>query len=101
MNINLALEELISNIIFYGYEDHNEHLIYVHFAIEDGYLITVIEDDGKAFNPLERPEVDTSTLLDDKPIGGLGIHFVKNLMDDLKYERVADKNTLTLTCKLI
>ena len=100
MNINLVLEELISNIIFYGYEDHEDHLIYVHFMVEDEKLTALIEDDAKAFNPLEAPEVDVDTLLDDKPVGGLGIHFVKTLMDELSYERIDNKNTLKLVCKI-
>ncbi|RAP36448.1 hypothetical protein DID80_05440 [Candidatus Marinamargulisbacteria bacterium SCGC AAA071-K20] len=100
MNVNLILEELLTNTISYGYEDHDHHLIYVTFAIEQGKLLLQLEDDAMAFNPLDREEVDTERTLDDIGIGGLGIHFVKNLVKDISYERKDDKNVLNLGLEL-
>jgi anti-sigma regulatory factor (Ser/Thr protein kinase) len=99
ININLVLEELISNIIFYGYEDHEEHLVYVDFSLRDGVLSIVIEDDGMAFNPLNAPKVDVDAYLDDRPIGGLGIHFVKTLTESVAYARREEKNILSIKMK--
>ena len=96
MNLNLVLEELLSNTIFYGYDDHDTHYIYVELRLKGDVLTAVIEDDGIPFNPLEREEVDTSRDIDDVEVGGLGIHFVKKLMDKLSYERKDNKNFLTL-----
>lgn len=100
MNTNLILEELLTNTISYGYEDHDTHLIYVMFSIEQNELLIEIEDDAMPFNPLEREDVDTSKSLDDTAVGGLGIHFVKSLVSDIAYERRNDKNVLTLKMEL-
>jgi serine/threonine-protein kinase RsbW/sigma-B regulation protein RsbU (phosphoserine phosphatase) len=60
----------------------------------------VIEDKGKPFDPLLLPEVDTAKGIEDRPIGGLGIHFVKKLTDTQHYEYRDGKNVLTLSKKL-
>jgi sigma-B regulation protein RsbU (phosphoserine phosphatase) len=96
MQLNLVLEELLSNTIFYGYQDHEKHYIYVHFILKSDRLTLVLEDDGIAFNPLERSKVDTTKSIEDVEVGGLGIHFVKNLMDHIEYKRDDNKNFLTL-----
>ncbi len=97
-NLNLVLEELLANIISYGYKDHNPHLIYLTLGVESNILTAKIEDDAIAFNPLEAPEADTSQALEERSIGGLGIHFVKALMNELRYERVGDRNILHMQC---
>ena len=61
MNANLVLEELLSNTIFYGYQDHEEHLIYVTLSYNQDRLNITCEDDGIAFNPLEKEDVDMTT----------------------------------------
>ena len=58
-------------------------------------------DDGKALNPLEKEEVDTTRSVEEKPIGGLGIHFARKLLDGLEYKRKANKNLLTMRKKLL
>lgn len=100
MNINLILEELLTNIIFYGYQDHAQHVIYITFEKGDSEIKLTIEDDAIAFNPLAQKEVDLDTLLEDKPIGGLGIHFVKNLTQSLEYERTDAGNILRMVMNL-
>jgi len=100
-SINLVLEELLTNIISYGYEDHDSHKIYLHLSLKEGVLTAVIEDDGIPFNPLEAPDVDVSQSIEDISVGGLGIHFVRTLMDDLYYERKQNKNNLTMTKRLV
>jgi phosphoserine phosphatase RsbU/P len=100
MNINLILEELLTNIIFYGYQDHAQHVIYITFEKGDSDITLTIEDDAMAFNPLEQEAIDIDTLLEDKPIGGLGIHFVKNLTQSITYERTDDGNILRMVMTL-
>jgi anti-sigma regulatory factor (Ser/Thr protein kinase) len=100
-NLNLVLEELITNVIFYAYEDEEKHQISISFSRENEQVAIEILDDGKAFNPLEKdvPD-DLDKDIDERKIGGLGIHFVKSLMDEVAYERT-DKgmNRLVLSTK--
>lgn len=97
LNLNLVLEELITNTIFYGYEDQNEHFIQIEISYENQVIMMQIEDDGKEFNPLLMAEPDIELSVQDREIGGLGIHFVRKLMDDVSYSRTNNKNILTLT----
>ena len=97
LNLNLVLEELITNIIFYGYDDKNEHLIYIRLYKKDNEIEIQIEDDGKEFNPLLVAEPDIDESIENRKIGGLGIHFVRKIMDDMNYRRSDGKNILTLT----
>lgn len=94
---NLAIEELVTNIIKYGYDDPDAHEILIRLAVTDRDLSIEISDDGHAFNPFDQPEPDTSLPAEDRPIGGLGIHFVRNMLDGCAYCRDAGRNTVTLT----
>jgi len=98
--INLALEEFLTNIIKYSYNDNKEHLIEIKISLADDEMTIVIEDDGRFFNPLEAPEPDINRPLEEKKIGGLGIHLVRNLFQQLKYERKNDRNIVSLRRKL-
>jgi anti-sigma regulatory factor (Ser/Thr protein kinase) len=94
--INLALEELLSNIISYGYVDDDDHWIKVAISLEEGVLVISLEDDGIPFNPAEAKEPDCGCPLEDREIGNLGIHLCKQFMDDLIYERRGNKNIVIL-----
>ena len=95
--ISLSLDELVTNIISYGYNDETPHVIVVALS-DDNQTITIrLEDDAQPFNPLAADEVDISTSLDQKPIGGLGIHLVKKFMNTLRYERIGSKNILIMS----
>jgi anti-sigma regulatory factor (Ser/Thr protein kinase) len=95
--INVSLDEVLTNIISYGYDDGAAHSIAIRVALEtDGQVTIEVADDGKPFNPLETPEPDTDADIDDRPIGGLGIHLVLKLMDEVAYRRETDRNILTL-----
>lgn len=100
LNLNLVLEELITNIIFYGYDDKNEHKISIRLSKDDEIIRIQLEDDGKEFNPLllTAPDIDGS--IEDRKIGGLGIFFVRKIMDDITYLRSEGRNILTLTKKI-
>jgi serine/threonine-protein kinase RsbW len=96
LNMNLVLEELISNTIFYGYPDDSEHDIKIIFSF-DGQLIQIsIEDDGIEFNPLEAKMPDLDEPLESREIGGLGVFFVRELTKSINYQRINNKNILTL-----
>ena len=94
--INLGLDELFTNIISYGYKDDSEHQIKISLAKDNGTLVVKVEDDGVPFNPLEVSAPDVAEDLDSINIGGLGIHLVKNMMDDVDYQRIEGKNKLIM-----
>jgi serine/threonine-protein kinase RsbW len=93
---NLALDELFTNIISYGYNDHNEHIIKITISCQDDDLVFSIEDDGVPFNPIKAKTPDLQCTIEECRIGGLGIHLAKNLMDEVCYQRCRNKNVLTL-----
>lgn len=99
--VNLALDEVVTNVITYGYEDSNGHEIEVTLALDDGMLRITVVDDGKAFNPLHIPAPDFCTPLEDKEIGGLGFHFVRKVMKHVAYERRGNQNFLILDKEVI
>jgi serine/threonine-protein kinase RsbW len=94
--INLAMEEVFSNIIAHGYADEAEHRIKITVSYHDKTLILRTEDDGIPFNPREAEAPDLECPLEERPIGGLGCHLMKCLMDDIVYERLGNKNILTM-----
>ncbi len=99
-NLNLVLDEIVTNTVSYGYDDAAPHVIDVVLRREGGMLTLVVEDDARAFDPLEAPEPDLDASLEDRRVGGLGVHLVRTLMDTVDYDRVADRNRLVMT-KLI
>ena len=93
----LVLEELGANIVNYGCESNRTHEIKVTLAWDSNALTVEITDDGRAFNPLsDAPGPDLEAVIEDRPIGGLGIHLVRSIMDELYYRREQDRNHLTL-----
>ena len=95
--IGLAVEELGVNIVNYGYEDDKDHEIRIVISSEDEAITIEIEDDGHAFNPLsDAPAPDLDAEVEDRTVGGLGIHLVRTMMDEVHYQRQQNKNRLTL-----
>ena len=90
--VDLVLEELITNIIKYAYDDDKTHEIRVRVALEAEYVVVQIEDDGRPFNPLEAPAADVHKPLEDRPIGGLGLHLVRQMTEHMDYRRIGNKN---------
>lgn len=93
---NLALDELFTNIISYGFKDKKEHTIDITISHQNNTLIFKVEDDGIPFNPTEVDTPDLECTIEECKIGGLGIHLAKNLMDEVCYKRCKKKNILTL-----
>ena len=97
-NTNLALDELITNVVNYAFADMTEgQEIKLSLTQTEGSLIVVLEDNGLAFNPfVEADQPDVEASLEDRAIGGLGVFFVKSLVDEATYEREGDRNIVTL-----
>jgi serine/threonine-protein kinase RsbW len=95
--INLALDELFTNIISHGFPDEDEHQVQVTCAKEEGLLKITIEDDGIPFNPTDAPHPNLKCAFKDREIGGLGIHLIRSYMDQIEYNRKNGKNVLILT----
>ncbi len=85
--VQVALDEMISNIILYAYEGKEEHEIFIKVRMTDAAVILQIRDDGKKFNPFSfsQSKADTQSSLVTRPLGGLGLHLVSNLMDSCEY----------------
>jgi phosphoserine phosphatase RsbU/P len=94
--LNLVFDELLNNVISYAYDDGNVHEIMLDFELAGGRLTVSIMDDGVPFNPFEVDAPDTTIGLDERKVGGLGIHLVRSLMDKAIYQRRVDKNVVTL-----
>ena len=97
---DLALEEHLTNVMSYAYEDARDHDIIVRLEANDADFVIEVEDDGKPFDPTEAPKVDTSLPLDKKPIGGLGIHLIRRAMDEMRYTRQGNRNVLRMIKRL-
>jgi sigma-B regulation protein RsbU (phosphoserine phosphatase) len=100
LRINMVFDELLNNVISYAYEDEGEHNIDIVVGFVDGQLTIDITDDGLPYNPFTREDPDTTLSLEEREIGGLGVHLVKNAMDETLYQRRHDRNTVTLIKKL-
>lgn len=94
--VAMVFDELLNNTISYGYHDDDEHTIDIQVDVYPSYLSVVIRDDGIPFNPFSLDAPDTTLSIEEREIGGLGVHLVRNVMDDVSYERKVNQNVLTL-----
>ena len=94
--INLALDELFTNIVSYGYTDKNSHWIEFRLSFDNNAVIICIEDTGIPFDPVAAPTSGSTPPLEKCRIGGLGLHIVKKMMDEIAYERRGNKNIITI-----
>ena len=103
-DVTLALDEVLTNIISYGYDDHDEHDIAIRLSLSTRApatdrareLLIEVEDDGRPFNPLDVKEPDISAPIEHRAIGGLGLHLVRRLMTGLDYRYQEGANILTM-----
>ena len=99
--LNLMLEELITNSVNYSLNAVSEPVLELCLSLEEQVVVVRLEDNGPAFDPFsEAPEADTTSSLEDRPIGGLGIFLTKKFADTYAYERVGERNRVTLRCKI-
>jgi len=94
--LDLCIEELITNIIKYAYSVRAKHTIQVDLDLLEGQLILEIRDEGRPFDPTKIPEPDLNVPLEERAIGGLGIHLVRNYVNSMHYRREGNQNITTL-----
>lgn len=95
--LNLVLDELVTNSVCYALPGRAEPELRLHLFVDQGTVVAQLDDNGEAYNPFEEaPEPDTSLGIAERPIGGLGIFFVKKLTDSSTYERIDGRNRITL-----
>jgi sigma-B regulation protein RsbU (phosphoserine phosphatase) len=99
--MNMVFDELLNNIISYAYQDNKDHDIDVSVELTGNWLGVTISDDGMPFDPFTVHTPDTDLSLEERDIGGLGIHLVKNLMDKFSYKRENNKNILNFVKHII
>jgi anti-sigma regulatory factor (Ser/Thr protein kinase) len=99
-NLNLVLEEAVVNVINYAYPKEEHQYIYLSATMKDESIVLVLTDTGKEFDPTAAPEADITLSADERQIGGLGIFLIRQIMNEVKYERIEGKNVLTLEKKL-
>lgn len=99
-DLELALEEIFVNAATHGHPEGGEHAIAVRISLDGSVVTLVVEDDGVPFNPLEARLVDLDLPVTERGIGGLGIHLVKGVMDELEYARLEGRNRLVMRKKL-
>ena len=101
MELNLVIEELFTNVVFYAWDDQSEHEILLELTMTGPDVVQVrLTDDGKPFNLLEKKVDDVfDKPLEERKIGGLGIHFVREMMSEVLYQRSDNKNIVILTRK--
>lgn len=100
MSLNLALEEAVVNVMTYAYAPDTQGELTLEAVADKGVVTFILTDTGVPFDPTAKEDADTTLGIEDRPIGGLGIFLVRQLMDTVDYQRVDGQNVLTLTKKL-
>lgn len=98
--LNLAIDEVFSNIVSHGFKDHEIHLIKIELKIINREVTVRIEDDGVPFDPTAAPKSDLNCPVENRKIGGIGLHLINQLMDQVIYKRQKGKNILFLIKQL-
>ena len=98
--IHLALEEAVSNVIMYAYPEGTAGNMVLDAVRDGNRLQFTLVDRGKAFDPTTVPEANPEAPLEERPVGGLGIHLVRSIMDSISYSRLDGKNVLTMIISL-
>ena len=96
----LALEEAIANVIMYAYPKGENGTMEISLELKEGQIHACISDNGVPFNPLQQPEANLPNSIEEYPIGGLGIHLMKEIMDKLNYQHKDGKNMLTMAMNI-
>lgn len=94
--INLALDELITNTVTHGLDGEADAEIRIRMRVDGGTLILVMDDNGQPFDPTQDTNADVTSTLEERDVGGLGLHLVKTFADRVSYEFVDGRNRLTM-----
>lgn len=101
MQVNLAVEEAVVNVMNYAYAEGQAGEVEIGCDTDECGMTFTVKDSGVPFDPTEKEEADTTLGVEERPIGGLGIHIVRQIMDSITYERTADgHNVLTMRKKI-
>ncbi len=95
-DLNLALDEMVTNVAKYAYPEGGEHLYTLQITVNEDEFVARFEDDGVDFNPTEYPRPDLDAPLQGRKEGGLGIYLIRQIMTSVEHQRVAGKNIVTL-----
>jgi sigma-B regulation protein RsbU (phosphoserine phosphatase) len=98
--LGMAIDEILNNVISYAFPEGGEHVVKLGIVLSADWLVVRLEDEGIPFNPLKQSDPDTTASLEERQIGGLGIHLVRNMMDDVSYARQGTYNVLSLRKRL-
>ena len=96
MNMNLVMEEMVSNVIFYAYPKDVEGEIELEAEYDGNELCFVLSDSGKEFDPTQKEDANPDINPTEREIGGMGIYIAKNIMNEVSYQRLEGKNLLTM-----
>ena len=96
----LVLDELLNNIISHAYLDAGQHTIVVEMCVAENALQIVVSDDGIPFNPFTQNDPDLKSSLEEREVGGVGVFLVKKFMDECSYQRLENRNIVTLVKNL-
>lgn len=96
-DLKLAVDEACTNVITHGYKGMDPGSIILSFRIESDRILVQITDFGRVFEPVDAPKPDVEAALEDRPLGGLGLYLIYQLMDNIDYQSSEDGNTLTFT----
>jgi serine/threonine-protein kinase RsbW len=99
-NADLAIEEAVTNVLSYAFTDQAAHTIALKFAVNDGEFVIEISDDGRPFDPTKFPTPNLKEPPNNRKVGGLGIHMIRQSMDALDYQRVDGRNVLRMRKRL-
>ena len=99
-NLNLVLEEAISNVILYAYGKEEQKEISLVAYLSDNNLVFVLTDSGMEFDPTKVPDADVTLSAEEREIGGLGIYLIRQIMNTVEYQRIDGKNVLTMRKEL-
>lgn len=97
MSLNLVLEEAFTNVVFYAWNDNQEHLIDLEFEKNDDVLTITLSDEGREYDPTSKEEPDIDLPVEERSVGGLGIYLIRKIMDSVEYQRKGERNFLIMT----
>jgi anti-sigma regulatory factor (Ser/Thr protein kinase) len=100
LSLNLALEEAVTNVVMYAYPEGTDGTVEIITQADNHLLTFIIKDSGTPFDPTQKEDADTTLSAEERPIGGLGIFLVKQIMDEVAYKHEDGQNILTMTKKL-
>ncbi|MGE0043716.1 MAG: ATP-binding protein [Vicinamibacterales bacterium] len=101
MAVNLAIEEVFTNVVSYGFDEPGEHTIELALAVRDGSVLATVADGGRPHDPLQQDDPDVDVPLEERKIGGLGVMLVRELMDEVTYARRDGRNVLSMRKRVV